>query len=351
MLAPFALIYGALTGFRNFLYDKKIFKSTRFDFPIISVGNLSAGGTGKTPHIEYLIVTLQYLFKVATLSRGYGRKSHGFVLADFNTPATQIGDEPRQFKAKYPETIVSVCEDRVLGVPQLLTGAPQTDVILLDDAFQHRAIMPGLSILVTEYGNLFTRDYVFPMGWLRESRAGYHRADIIIVSKCPSNLSTTERDQIIAEIKPYRYQKIYFTAIEYGAPYLFTNAQVRINLDKDLDVLLLCGIARFEALKTYLESKVKNVYVRDYKDHHNYDRYDLEAIRETINNIDSKRKIIVTTEKDAARLQEHGVWFTANKIDIFVQPINVQFLFGGGEQFNADILQYITATKEKIASN
>jgi tetraacyldisaccharide 4'-kinase len=313
----------------------------------VLVGNLSAGGTGKTPHIEYLIFLLQYVYKVATLSRGYGRRSHGFVIGDTHSTALQIGDEPRQFKAKFPETIVSVSEDRVLAVPKLLGEHPDIDVILLDDAFQHRAIKAGLSILVTEYANLFTRDYVIPLGWLREYRSNYHRADIIIVSKCPHNLAQEESEKIIKEIAPYSYQKIYFSSIQYGPLYSFNDFGQKREFEKDTNVLLVCGIARFDELKNYLSQRAQNVYVRDYRDHHRFDRYDLEAIRETFNNLGEVKKIIVTTEKDGARLEEFRDWFLQNKIEIFVQPIAVHFLLGGGEKFNADILQYIEVTKQK----
>ncbi len=329
------------------MYDKKVFKSLKFDFPVVLVGNLSAGGTGKTPHIEYLIFLLQYVYKVATLSRGYGRRSHGFVIGDTNATALQIGDEPRQFKAKFPETIVSVCEDRVLGVPKLLGEHPEIDVILLDDAFQHRSIKAGLSILVTEYANLFTRDNLIPVGWLREHGSNYHRADIIIVSKCPWNLTPAESEKIIKEIAPYSYQKIYFSTIQYGPLYSFNDFGRKWNLEKDTNVLLVCGIARFDELKNYLSQRAGNVYVRDYRDHYRFDRYDLEAIRETFNNLGDVKKIIVTTEKDAARLEEFRDWFLQNKIEIFVQPIVVQFLLGGAERFNADILQYVEVTKQK----
>ncbi|MDB5282056.1 MAG: tetraacyldisaccharide 4-kinase, partial [Bacteroidota bacterium] len=222
---------------------------------------------------------LQYLYKVSTLSRGYGRTSHGFLVADEQSTALQIGDEPRQFKAKFPETIVSVCEDRVFAIPKILFDYPEADLILLDDAFQHRAVRPGLSILVTEYNNLFASDYVLPVGWLREARSNYHRADIIIVSKCPANLSEEERQRVISIVNPFRYQKIYFSAMQYGQLYSFIDTRVKMQLTKEIDVLLVCGIARFEELKNYLQEKAANVYVRDYRDHHRFDRYDLEAIR------------------------------------------------------------------------
>lgn len=311
------------------------------------MGNLSAGGTGKTPHVEYLLFLLHYVYKVATLSRGYGRRSHGFVIGDINSTSFQIGDEPRQFKSKFPETVVSVCEDRVLAVPRLLGEHPEVDVILLDDAFQHRGIKAGLSVLITEYSNLFTRDHLLPLGWLREHGSNYHRADIIIVSKCPYNLPLAESEKIIKEIAPYSYQKIYFSCIQYGPLYSFNDFGQKWQLEKDTDVLLVCGIARFDELKNYLSQRARNVYVRDYRDHYRFDRYDLEVIRETFTNVGDVKKIIVTTEKDAARLEEFRDWFLQNKIEIFVQPIAVQFLLGGGEKFNADILQYIEVTKQK----
>jgi tetraacyldisaccharide 4'-kinase len=347
LLVPLALIYGSATALRNYLYDKKIFKSVRFDFPVIGIGNLVVGGTGKSPHIEYLLWLLQYTYKVATLSRGYGRTSHGFLVAEPNSTASQIGDEPRQFKTKFPETVVTVGEDRVLSVPRILHQHPEVDVVLLDDAFQHRSIRAGLSVLLTEYSNRFTQDDIMPLGWLREASSNYHRADIIIISKCPVGLSKEEREKIIAEIKPFRYQKVYFSAIQYGALYSFNDAALRIELTKNVDVLLVCGIAKHEELKTYLQSKARNVYVRDYRDHHRYDVYDLEQIRETFQNIGDTQKMIVTTEKDAARLEEHRNWFLQNKIEIFVQSISVRFLEEDEEKFKADIIQYIETTRLK----
>lgn len=346
MLFPLAVVYGAITAFRNYLFNKGWFKSVKFDFPVIGVGNLSMGGTGKSPHIEYLIFHLQYLYKVATLSRGYGRKSHGFVLANAQSSAIEIGDEPRQFKKKFPEAIVSVCEDRVMGVPKLLDAQPETEVILLDDAYQHRGIRPGLSILLTEYGNRFTRDHIFPLGWLREAKNNYHRADIIIVTKCPDGITGQERQAIISEIKPFRYQKVYFSSVQYGPLYSFYNPANQISLGNDTSVLLVCGIAKHGGIKAYLETKAANVYVRDYRDHHRFDSFDLENIRETFKNLGPGKKIIVTTEKDATRLEEHLSWFIENKIEIFVQPIWVKFADGDDEKIKSDVLSYIEHTRQ-----
>lgn len=340
-------MYGWVAAFRNLLYDRKIFKSVKFDFPVISVGNLTLGGTGKSPHIEFLLFHLMYLYKTATLSRGYGRKTHGFFFADNNSTAAEIGDEPRQFKKKFPEAIVAVSEDRVLGIPKILHQRSDTEVILLDDAFQHRGIRPGLSVLLTDYANRFTHDSMFPVGWLREAKKNYHRADIVIVTKCPTNLSVQEIDQIVREINPFRYQKVYFSTIQYNALYSFQNPTAKAEISPSDTVLLVCGIAKYTQLKKYLESKAKQVYERTYRDHYRFDRFDLDAIRETFNNLGSESKKLVTTEKDAARLEEHLTWFTKNKIEIFVQPIEVKFLFGTEQQFIQDITSYIEHSKHK----
>ena len=288
---------------------------------------------------------------MAILSRGYGRRTQGFLLANHSSTAKQIGDEPLQFKTKYPETIVAVGEDRVLAVPRILDQRPDTDVILLDDAFQHRGIRAGLYVLLTDYHHLFTRDTMLPVGWLREARHNYHRADIIVVTKCPVAITSAERQRIVDEIKPHRYQKVYFSAIQYGTLYSFYNAHIKAELTNDVDVLLVCGIARHHDLEQYLQTKARNVYVRKYRDHYNFDVYDLDAIRETFKNLGDVKKVIITTKKDAARLREHTNWFSENKIEIFVQPIEVRFLQNDGEKFNADILSYIEHTRPKATLN
>jgi tetraacyldisaccharide 4'-kinase len=350
LLWPLARIYQLITDGRNYLFDTQVLRSASFDLPIIAVGNLSAGGTGKTPHIEYLIHQLKYVYQVGTLSRGYGRKSHGFLIAGSTATAATIGDEPMVFKAKHPEATVAVGEERTIAIPRMLQANPSLDVILLDDAYQHRAIRAGLSILLTEYDKLFTRDDLLPAGWLRESAKNYHRADIIIVTKCPP-LSGMDKLKIKSEIHPYAYQHVYFSAIEYGALYpLFrTGKEAPAPTDHELrraDVIVLSGIAYNEKLVKYLEEKSNKVYELNYRDHHIFDEYDLENIRETYSHIESERKLIVTTEKDAVRLWPHRDWFLANNILIFVQPIRIAFLDDDGKQFDADILKYIEVTRK-----
>ena len=217
ILSPLSLLYGIITAFRNFLFNNSVLKSNTFEMPIINVGNLSMGGTGKTPHIEYLIRLLSSNYNIATLSRGYKRKSKGFVIAENNSSTNEIGDEPKQYKTKFPETLVTVCENRSLGITEILKSKIKIECVLLDDAFQHRSLKAGLNILLTDYKKLYTRDYVLPSGSLREFRYGAKRADVIIVTKCPKNLSEEEKNRIRNEIKSTKGQHLFFSFIEYGS--------------------------------------------------------------------------------------------------------------------------------------
>lgn len=348
LLYPFALAYSAITQLRNYAFDKKHVRSVKFDFPIISVGNLRVGGTGKTPHIEYLLALLQLMnLRPATLSRGYARKTYGFYLATNESTALELGDEPMQFKKKFPYASIAVCEDRVLGVPRILHERPETDVILLDDAFQHRQIRPGLNILLTEFDNLFTRDEVVPLGWLREHKSNYHRADIIIVTKCPHNITEQQKQAIKEEIKPYAYQHIYFSHVLYLPLYGMVTGQPLL-LDKDTDVLMVTAIANATGLENYLQGKVHKLYLREYRDHHFFDRYDVEGIRDGFNNMDSPKKAIITTEKDATRLELFKDWFKQNNIEIFVQPIEVRFNKADAHAFADDIWKYVSVTSGRF---
>ena len=244
LVAPFTLLYVGILYLRNLCYNKGLLTETSFELPIINVGNLAFGGTGKTPHIEYLIHLLKPNYKVAVLSRGYKRKTIGYFFASNESTAAQIGDEPRQIKQKFKDEIdLAVSENRVIGVPNLLFDAPETDIILLDDAFQHRAIKAGLNILLTDYNNLFTQDYLTPSGTLREYRAGYKRADIIIVTKCNADLSDSEKQQIIAEIKPLAHQKVYFSYQKFSdLVHYYNNTILPIHEIKNTDLLVASHI-------------------------------------------------------------------------------------------------------------
>jgi tetraacyldisaccharide 4'-kinase len=344
------LLYGAVGEWRNWLYDHRWLKSIRFDFPVISVGNLSAGGTGKSPHIEYLIKTLQYVHQVATLSRGYGRKTHGYIEATAQSTASDIGDEPWVFKQKFPETTVVVNEDRVMAIPKLLDAHPELDVILLDDAYQHRGVRQGLSILLTEFNQPFMRDEVLPLGWLRERKSNYNRADIIIVTKCPFNLTHEEADKIVAEIKPFKYQRVFFTTMAYGHLYSIYDPSQVLSPSPNLTALMLTGIAKTDDLFAYLKTQFGQVYKRTYKDHHRYDTLDMTHIRYTFANLGDVEKVIVTTEKDAARLVPFLPWLQENKLPIYVQAMQIEFLLGGKTEFDFAINGYIEHEKRKLTS-
>lgn len=344
-LFPFSFLYAAGIYIRNWLYDSGYLKTVEFDFPVICVGNLSAGGTGKTPHVEYLIRLLSEKFRLAILSRGYMRKSHGYVQAEVGSSADAVGDEPALLKRKYPHVAVAVCEDRALGVPRLLSAFPQTDAVILDDAFQHRAVRAGLNILLTCYNNLFTRDHLLPAGNLREFRSAYKRAEFIVVTKCPVVLPESEREKIKKDIAPSESQLVFFSFLNYGHPYLFTNGQVKLHFEKTYDVLLVTGIASAENLKAYVTPRVKNLYSFDFGDHYRYERNDIERITEAFGNIESENKLILTTEKDAVKLIQFHAWIVEKKLPIFVQPVSVEFFEKDKKLFDEEITGWLQKLK------
>jgi len=338
LLLPFALLFGLIVVIRNWLYDKDILKSASFGLPLISVGNLSVGGTGKSPMVEFLVMHLKGRFKVATLSRGYKRKTKGYALANENTTAIEIGDEPLQFYKKFPDVPVAIGEERIVAIPQLLHDRPETQVVILDDAFQHRAIKPGFNILLTDYGNLFTRDFFLPTGDLRDDKASYKRADVIVVTKCRPNLSTEEKESIIREIDPLKSQKVFFTTIAYGVPYHITH-RTFYQIDENTEVLLVTGIANPRPLKHFLEDRIHTYYMMHYNDHHIFSIDDWRDIKKRFENIEAERKIILTTEKDAMRLLKFS-----SEIDgmpFYVMPIEHKFLFGEEQLFLREVAGFI----------
>ncbi len=341
LLAPFSLLYGLGVGFRNVAYRSNLLKSVEFNIPTISVGNLSVGGAGKTPHIEYLIRILKDHVNVATLSRGYGRKTQGYLTVHPGMSVGESGDEPLQFKRKFPEVQVTVSESRSLGIPRILMDAPETQVILLDDAFQHRAVKPGLNILLTEYDRPFTRDWLLPSGRLREWRAAYERADIIIVSKCPQELNEAARQKLIREINPFPNQQIFFSYYEYGRSYYMFNPRYAADLQEDMDVLLVSGIARTEYLTDFLQEQVNSITLLEYADHHDFTQDDITAMNSMFHNMGGAKKVILTTEKDAVRLEAHRQFFIEKRLPIFALPVQVKFHFGENETFDPLIKDYL----------
>ncbi len=343
LLYPFALIYGSLVWLRNRLYDIDLFSSVEFSVPVITVGNLSVGGTGKTPHVEYLIRLLQYRFKVATMSRGYKRLTQGFIIADDQTNALRIGDEPMQYHIKFPELVVSVAEERMTGIPLLLQKKPEIEVVLLDDAYQHRSVKAGINILITDYSAPFYNDFILPFGGLREGRNAYKRADIIIVSKCPADITTQKATEITNHIKPLEKQRVFFTKIQYDAPYHFLNNEYynETNILKNTNVILVCCIAKPQPLINYLKLQATDVHVLTYRDHHYFTTPDIEEIKSAYDNWTVENKLIVSTEKDAARLQLHTEKLKEWGITILVLPIVIKVLFNKEQELDALITDYV----------
>lgn len=338
LLLPFALLYWLVIAVRNWLYNKNVFGSSSFGLPVICVGNLSVGGTGKSPMVEYLVENFKDKFKVATLSRGYKRKTKGYALADDNSTALEIGDEPMQFHLKFPDVPVAVGEERVFAIPQLLHDRPNTEAIILDDAFQHRAIKAGLNILLTDHGNLFTRDFYLPTGDLRDLKSNYKRADIIIVTKCKPNLTEEERKSLVKEINPLPHQQVFFAAIQYGQIYHITERSA-FDLNDQTEVLLVSGIANPRPLKKLLEEHSDTYYLMQYADHHIFSIDDLNDIKKRFRSIDAEKKIILTTEKDSVRLAKFSRELT--ELPLYVIPIRHFFLFDEAGKFNQLITDFI----------
>jgi tetraacyldisaccharide 4'-kinase len=337
---------------RNKCYDWGILRKTSFNFPVISVGNLSMGGSGKTPHVEYLVRLLKNNFKLATLSRGYGRNTRGFLIASAKSHSKEIGDEPVQFKQKFPDLLVAVDERRVHGIRQLKNKHPEIEVVVLDDAFQHRALKPGLNILLTDFHNLYPEDYPFPTGQLREFRNGSKRADIIVVTKTPSILSPITVRRIQGLIKPKPYQKLYFSYIKYGPITLMPGSKAPETPEKYNTVLLFAGIANIYPLEEHVRGITNHLEILQFNDHHNYSFKDLEKIREKFETIYTRNKIIITTEKDAMRLSLPEVPEFISDLPIYYIPIEIKLHRDYRKDFNDQIINYVTenSTNSRIHS-
>lgn len=347
LLFPFSLLYGMLMGFRNKLYNWGFFKSKHFNLPVISVGNLAIGGTGKTPHTEYLIRLLQDNFNISTLSRGYKRKSKGFLLSNEKSTISDIGDEPLQYRLKFKKINVAVDEKRVHGIQKIKELCPNTNIILLDDAYQHRAVTPGLNILITEYNNLYIDDFVIPSGRLREWKSGSDRANIIIVSKTNNTLSIEEIKRIRTELNPKSYQNVYFSFIKYGEITPFTKAAKDIppTTTNNYSILLLTGIAKPTPLYNKLSKQYKSIDHLQFPDHHNFNSSDIEEIIKSFNNINDDNKLIISTEKDIMRLSLPEILNNLKDIPIFYIPIEICFHEDGKKEFDQEILNYVAKNK------
>lgn len=323
LLWPFSLLYGGVTVTRNILYDKGAFSSRLFDLPVISVGNLTVGGTGKTPHVEYLLRLLQP-YKVAALSRGYKRQSKGFLLAGAHSTAAVLGDEPYQYHRDFPGVAVAVSEDRVEGIRKLQQLVPETEVVVLDDAMQHRPVQPSLNILLTDYHRPFYKDFVLPAGLLREPRQGACRADAVIVSKCPGQLGEKEQERIRKEIERYTAPgtPVFFSSFVYGAP-----IAIGLPVAPAKKAILLTGIANAQPLKEYLLSHGYQVLQHlDYPDHHQYSMQDLQKLQQMLQRTEFSDAVILTTRKDAVKLAGPGLNNLTKRLPVFYMPIVVQLL-------------------------
>ena len=342
-LLPLSWIYGSIVRLRNWLFDIGLKKSRAFSLPIISVGNITVGGSGKTPHVEYLIRLLQDKMKVAVLSRGYKRKTRGFVLADENTTMPEIGDEPFQMHQKFPNIYVAVDAKRVRGIETLQSEeeTKDVDVVLLDDAFQHRYVKPGINILLVDYHRLIIYDKMLPAGRLREPLSGKSRADIVIITKCPKDLKPMEFRVLTKAMDLYPFQKLYFTCIDYDTPKgVFNDKQIALDELKDYNVLLLTGIASPKQMEHDLKPMVKELHSLSFGDHHRFKGKDIDRINETFESLPEPR-IIITTEKDAVRLREADGFYESVKEGMYELPIKVSFMLDQEEIFNEKIISYV----------
>jgi len=346
-LYPVSLLYGLITSIRNFLYNTGILPSKEFPFPVICVGNIAVGGTGKTPHAEYIVGLLRENFKVATLSRGYKRKTRDFRIASASALVRDIGDEPLQIFLKFPDVLVTVDRNRVHGVNRILEESPETDVIILDDGFQHRRITPGFSILLSDYERLIVRDHMMPYGNLRESKGNMRRANIILITKTPENLSPIQRRLIVKEVDKTPYQNLYFTTFIYKPPVAVfgrsdhEESQSVMEESGDCGIVLITGIANPQPLKEYMQKSYNEIIHLSFPDHHNFKDKDLVRISSAYHELKSKNRYLFTTEKDAVRLREFTNIAEPIKSSFFYIPVGIHFLNEDQEEFDNLIIDYV----------
>jgi len=339
LLLPLSLLYGFGVSIHRFLYLTEIIKPLKFSLPILSIGNLSVGGSGKTPHVEYLVHYLKNYVQVGVLSRGYNRKTTGFIWVEPYLKSDEAGDEPLQIKSKFPDVSVAVCESRVSGVSEMVAINPALQVILLDDAFQHRAIKPELDIILTTFQQPFFSDYLLPFGRLREWRNAYKRADVLIVSKCPERLTEEMRQDFLNKINPLPHQKVYFSSFKYGNPYHLFNPEIKWLPRQLPSVLLVTAIASVQYLEDYLKPRTTSLVHQVHEDHHYFTHYEIAQLRKKLDEMEGSQKIILTTEKDATRMWLHKDFIEKENLPIFVLPVAVVFHGNDGHLFNEQIKQ------------
>lgn len=341
LLLPFSWLYGLVILLRSILYKHGILTRTQFNFPIICVGNLAVGGTGKTPHIEWLISQLSPELKIGVLSRGYKRKTSGYVLAKQTSSPYDIGDEPYQIKQKFNQVALAVSENRVLGVPQLLGDRPDVQVILMDDGFQHLSIKAGFNIILTDFNRPFFNDKLLPAGLLREPVNGAARADIIIVTKCPKDITESQQQQVINAIKPQAHQSVYFTYITYFTPIAITQAaRALVKPPVNQLCVALSGLAKAEHFLNHINQQYKQVTPLTFADHVTYNTEKIQALAQSV--ALKENTWVATTEKDAVKLGAADIIEHINHIPIWYFPIGVEFINQQHQSFLAQLKHYIT---------
>jgi tetraacyldisaccharide 4'-kinase len=338
LLFPISLIYGLAVFIRNLLFDAGLLKSTRFQLPVLSVGNITAGGTGKTPHVEYIADLIRSRYRVAVLSRGYKRKTKGFLLAGAKSTADEIGDESRQIKNMFPDIIVAVDNKRVHGIKRLMAEFPDLETVILDDAFQHRHVRPDLSIVLIDHERPVFRDFLLPLGNLRECPRNINRADTVIVTKCPQDMNPEKRKTFVSKLHLRRRQPVFFTSYRYGnlVPVFAEKAMVIDQNKKRNDnpgVLLVTGIADSRPLKMYINQTMTVAAEMRFGDHHLYSIRDIRAIEKRFIELPAERKIILTTEKDATKLRELAGELQRLHAFLYYIPVQVNFLDEGRVKF------------------
>jgi len=351
-LYPVSLIYGFVVNIRNTMYDLKILKSKSFDIPVISIGNITVGGTGKTPTTEFIIKHLSGKYKVAVLSRGYKRRTKGFILSNIKSTVDDIGDEPFQIKQKFPNITVAVDEKRVRGIVNLLKLNNNIDLILLDDAFQHRKVTPGFSILLLDYTQPFLEDYFLPYGRLRDSIKEKHRANTILVTKSPKNITPIEMRILATNLELKPYQTLYFSSISYNKLfpiYSSRNNSIEINdiAKNKYSVVLVSGLGNYMPILSYCKEQSHEVVHVKFPDHHKYIKKDITLITEKFNSISSEKKLIITTEKDAVKIRNISCEEHIKK-SFFYCPIEIEILNSEDNDFKKQIDNYIIKDKEQF---
>ncbi|TWR24539.1 tetraacyldisaccharide 4'-kinase [Mucilaginibacter achroorhodeus] len=334
LLLPFSVVYGFVVTIRNWLYDAGFFKSRAFDMPVICVGNLEVGGAGKSPMTEHLIALLKDGNKVATLSRGYGRETKGFLEASITSAASQVGDEPLQFKRKFPDVTVAVCEKRVMGIEKL---QQKHDVIIMDDAYQHRAVKAGLNILLFDYTNLQKPQFVLPAGNMREPFSGRWRADVMVVTKCPTTINESDMTRCYNKLTPLSTQPLFFSSIAYQPLKALKGDDQQVEIDEDTTVFLLTGIANTAPLLSYIRTFTSHIIHHKYPDHHRFTTKNITKLADDFEACISAKKLVITTEKDAQRLTHDEL----KGLLVYVQPIGVKFLNQAQPQFDKIITDYV----------